>query len=181
MLHSFHYHSSTPLSLSLMAPIPFIIPSINPIHSIPPTRRPPSRGRNRRRRRRRNRHRHSPTRSRRRRMIIIRSTRFFRIIIRFTGFFGIRCGAWSGDVYGRRSSRRFGGCARAGCGHGGAAVSSADVFEVGVAEVERAAVGVVFGFFCEGVETHLFYFSFFFLGGVVVGGVVVVVFGYVYR
>lgn len=95
-------------------------------------------------------------------MIIIRSTRFLRrIIIRFTGFFGIRCGTWSGDVYGRRSSRRFGGCARAGCGHGGAAVSSADVFEIGVAEVERAAVRVVFGFFCEGVETHLFYFSFF--------------------
>lgn len=117
-------------------------------------------------------------------MIIIRSTRFLRIIIRFTGFFGIRCRAWSGDVYGRRSSRRFGGCAGAGCGHGGAAVSSADVFEIGVAEVERAAVGVVFGFFCEGVETHLvffFCFVFSFLGGRVVGVVVVVVFGYVYR
>lgn len=89
---------------------------------------------------------------------------------------------WSGDVYRRRSSRRFGGCARAGCGHGGAAVSSADVFEIGVAEVERAAVGVVFGFFCEGVETHLvFFFVFVFLGGRVVVVVVVVVFGYVYR
>lgn len=96
-------------------------------------------------------------------MIIIRPTRFLRrVIIRFAGFFGIRCGSWSGDVYGRRSSRRFGGCARAGCGHGGAAVSSADVFEIGVAEVERAAVGVVFGFFCEGVETHLVFFCFVF-------------------
>lgn len=103
-------------------------------------------------------------------MIIIRSTRFLRIIIRFTGFFGIRCGTWSGDVYRRRSSRRFGGSARAGCGHGGAAVSSADVFEIGVAEVERAAVGVVFGFFCEGVETHLvFFFLFLFLFSLVEG------------
>lgn len=74
--------------LSLIPQFPQFHPS-NPIPSIPPTRRPPSRGRNRRRRRRRNRHGHSPTRSRRRRMIIIRSTRFFRIIIRFTGFFGI--------------------------------------------------------------------------------------------
>lgn len=155
-MHSLHL---THQSLVKDPPPPLFFPnssilSINLIPLIPLQRRPPPRRRHRRRRRRRNRYRYSPTRSRRR-------------IIRSTGFFGVRCGTWSGsgDVYGRRSSRRrrFSGSA------GGAAVSSADVFEIGVAEVERAAVGVVFGFFCEGVKTHLFSFFFSFLGGRVVG------------